>query len=65
MSKATTPEPAEEAPAAEAVFEAVEEQPAPLPAHKDDLVALAIDRGIPSYEAWNLTVPELTKRLES
>lgn len=37
----------------------------PLPSHKDDLVALAIDRGIPSYEAWDMTVPELTARLES
>jgi hypothetical protein len=35
-----------------------------LPTHKDDLVALAIDRGIPSYVAWNLTVPELKKKLE-
>jgi hypothetical protein len=37
----------------------------PLPAHKDDLVALAIERGIPSYEAWDMTVPQLKKRLES
>ena len=37
----------------------------PLPSHKDDLVALAIDRGVPSYVAWAMTVPELTKRLES
>lgn len=36
-----------------------------LPTHKDDLVALAIERGIPSYEAWALTIPELTQKLES
>ncbi len=51
---------------------AVLEDPAPaaeegeqLPTHKADLVALAIDRGIPSYEAWDMTVKQLTKRLES
>lgn len=42
-----------------------EPQREPLPSHKDELVAVAIDRGIPSYEAWAMTVPELTKRLES
>lgn len=45
----------------------VPEQPAeePLPAHKDDLAALAIERGVPSYVAWAMTVPELKKKLES
>lgn len=42
-----------------------EPQREPLPSHKDDLVALAIDRGIPSYEAWAMTIPELTEKLES
>lgn len=37
----------------------------PLPTHKDELVALAIARGVPSYEAWDLTVAELKKKLES
>lgn len=32
---------------------------------KDELVAQAIDRGVPSYEAWAMTVPELTKKLEA
>jgi hypothetical protein len=36
-----------------------------LPDHKDDLAALAITRGVPSYEAWAMTVPELTKMLEA
>lgn len=36
-----------------------------LPTTKPELVALAIDRRIPSYEAWAMTVPELTKRLEA
>lgn len=40
-------------------------EPERLPAHKPDLVALAIDRGVPSYEAWAMTVPELTTKLES
>jgi hypothetical protein len=39
-------------------------KPAPLPTHKDDLVALAIARGVPSYEAWDKTVPELTDLLK-
>jgi hypothetical protein len=38
----------------------------PLPTHKDDLAWLAIERhGIPSYEAWAMTVPELTEKLEA
>ncbi|HEY1180250.1 MAG TPA: hypothetical protein VGF17_29180 [Phytomonospora sp.] len=36
----------------------------PLPDHKEDLVAVAISRGIPSYEAWAMTVPELTDTLK-
>ena len=36
----------------------------PLPTHKDDLVALAIGRNVPSYEAWALTVSELTDLLK-
>ena len=36
----------------------------PLPTHKPDLVVLAIDRGVPSYEAWAMTVPELTAKLK-
>lgn len=39
-----------------------EEQPKPdLPTTKPDLVALAISQGVPSYEAWDMTVPQLTK----
>jgi hypothetical protein len=41
-----------------------EEQGEPLPTHKDDLVALAIERNVPSYKAWAMTVPELTKLLK-
>lgn len=37
----------------------------PKPRLKPDLVAEAIDRGIPSYVAWAMTVPELAERLES
>jgi hypothetical protein len=33
-------------------------------AHKPDWVAWAIDRGVPSYEAWAMTLPEL-KKLEA
>jgi hypothetical protein len=44
--------------------EAPQAEPEPLPTHKDDLVAVAIDRGVPSYEAWDMTVPQLTKRLK-
>lgn len=40
-------------------------EPEPLPDHKQPLVELAIKRGIPSYEAWAMTVPELTEKLES
>lgn len=54
-----------DAPLEESADAAPEPAVDPLPAHKPDLVALAIDRGVPSYEAWDLTVPELTKRLES
>lgn len=35
-----------------------------LPSTKPDLVALAIDNGTPSYEAWAMTVDDLTKLLE-
>jgi hypothetical protein len=41
-----------------------EDEAEPLPTHKDDLAALAIERGVPSYEAWAMTVPELKKMLE-
>ena len=38
----------------------------PLPKHKADLAWLAIERhGIPSYEAWAMTVEELTEKLEA
>jgi hypothetical protein len=40
-------------------------KPAPLPTHKDDLVALAIHRGVPSYEAWAMTVDDLKSKLEA
>lgn len=40
-------------------------EPEPLPEHKQPLVELAISRGIPSYEAYAMTVPELTEKLES
>lgn len=66
MPKEPSPKP-DDAPVAasdEAPIVAADE-PEPLPGHKDELVAVAIDRGIPSYEAWGMTVPELTKRLES
>jgi hypothetical protein len=51
----------------EEVEEPIEEveEPEPLPTHKPDLVALAIEHGVPSYEAWDMTVKQLTKRLES
>lgn len=40
------------------------EKPKPkLPTLKEDLVALAISRGIASYTAWAMTVPELTEKL--
>ncbi|HEY9409331.1 MAG TPA: hypothetical protein VIQ30_22640 [Pseudonocardia sp.] len=39
--------------------------PPPLPDTKPDLVALAIRRGVPSYEAWDMTVAELRNRLET
>jgi hypothetical protein len=55
------PEPDKKAPAKKAAPAAPSK--ADLPAHKDDLVALAITRGVPSYEAWALTVPELTEKL--
>lgn len=32
---------------------------------KSELVAAAIARGIPSYEAWALTPDELAQRLEN
>ena len=66
------PEPAPAEPGSDALYDwsrhlpdpEVEEKPA-LPTHKDDLVALAIDRGHPSYTAWALTVPELKTLLEN
>lgn len=30
---------------------------------KDELVAKAIDQGVPSYEAWAMTVDELKKKV--
>lgn len=33
------------------------------PPTKDELVAQAIDRGVPSYEAWAMTVDELKKKV--
>lgn len=35
-----------------------------LPSTKPELVALAIDIGTPSYEAWAMTVDDLTKLLK-
>lgn len=35
------------------------------PPTKDELVAKAIDQGVPSYEAWAMTVDDLKKKLES
>lgn len=46
----------------EAEVDAPEEEA--LPTHKDELVALAIERKVPSYEAWAMTVPELTAKLK-
>jgi hypothetical protein len=46
----------------EAEVDAPEEEA--LPTHKDELVALAIARKVPSYEAWAMTVPELTAKLK-
>lgn len=34
------------------------------PSTKPDLVAAAIEAGVPSYEAWDMTVTELRKILE-
>lgn len=50
----------------EAVDPAQAEAPVeePLPAHKADLVALAIERKVPSYEAWAMTVEQLTEKLK-
>lgn len=39
------------------------DQPATERPKKDDLAARAIDLGVPSYEAWDMTVPDLTKFL--
>ena len=39
-------------------------KPAPPPlksATKDEWVGYAIDRGVPSYTAWDMTKPELVK----
>lgn len=61
------PEPAKKTPAKKPAANpaaAFQPQPDPLPTHKDDLAALAIAHGIPSYEAWAMTVPELTDKLE-
>jgi hypothetical protein len=33
------------------------------PPTKDELVAVAIERGVPSYEAWAMTVDELKKKV--
>lgn len=41
-----------------------DDEPDTLPTAKADLVALAIDQGIPSYDAWDMTVPALTKTLK-
>lgn len=30
---------------------------------KDELVAQAIERGVPSYEAWAMTVTELKRKV--
>lgn len=38
-------------------------QEKPKPPTKDELVAKAIDQGIPSYEAWAMTVDELKKKV--
>ena len=65
MPKAPETPQADEPEVAAEVIADDEPERAPLPGHKDDLVALASDRGIPSYEAWDMTVPELTKKLES
>lgn len=37
----------------------------PLPTDHSELVAIAVRRGIPSYKAWAMSVPELTKSLEA
>lgn len=34
-----------------------------LPDHKDDLAAMAIRYGVPSYEAWAMTVDDLRDHL--
>lgn len=41
------------------------EQEPTEPPEQSDLVAQAIARGIPSYEAWAMTIPDLMTRLES
>lgn len=60
MSEPTDQQPADEQPAEQAA--AAPEKPK-LPTLKEDLVALAISRGIASYTAWAMTVPELTEKL--
>ena len=53
------PEPAKKPPAKKQAAPKAE----PLPDLKPDLVALAIGRGVPSYEAWDMTVEDLKKKL--
>ncbi|PSK95773.1 hypothetical protein CLV30_12825 [Haloactinopolyspora alba] len=36
-----------------------------LPDTRPELVALAIRRGVPSYEAWAMTVDQLKTKLEA
>jgi hypothetical protein len=48
---------------AEETTETPADSPEEKPLHKDDLVALAIEAGVPSYEAWAMTVPDLRKKL--
>jgi hypothetical protein len=40
-----------------------EQEKKPKPPTKDELVATAIERGVPSYEAWAMTVDELKKKV--
>ena len=56
--KAAPRKPAEAAPPAKPKAEPAKPK-VDLPDHKDDLAALAITHGVPSYEAWAMTVDDL------
>ena len=38
-------------------------KPTPKPLTKDELIVKAIESGVPSYEAWTMSVDELTRKV--